>query len=565
MQSAENETETERLRAVRSLRVSQGDRIERVPGLHAIVRAAAHACGAELAAVALVEETELLALAAHGLDVSRLPRAGSLCAHSMLAGDVFEVPDARADPRFADAAPVTEAPHVRFYAAAPLVDGRGMRLGALCVFDPLPSRLTDDQRAQLRTLADAVVDILEARAGEASREQLARQDRLVTAGTLAAGVGHEINNPLSFVATNLDYAVDELRAIGAAHPSLSPTLDEVVTAISEAKDGANRIRKIVRGLQSFAHQDTPKAPTSVESALDAATGLALHEVRHAATLDVVVEFVPPVLADEAGLTHVVVNLLVNAAQAFEKQDASVNKVELRAFRHNDAEVAITVSDNGPGITAEVLPRIFDPFFTTKPVGHGSGLGLSLCHTIVSSLGGELTCETELGRGTKFTVILPVANVVLRASELPSSGTTPVARGRILLIDDEEGLLRAMTRLLRQDHEVVAIADPRAALSMLVDSNAAFDLVFCDLMMPHLTGMELFRTVEKRRPSMSARFVFMTAGAMSDDASTFLANSRNPRVDKPFSSEALRSLAQKLVQKFGSQASAVSARSSAGTD
>jgi PAS domain S-box-containing protein len=387
---------------------------------------------------------------------------------------------------------------------------------------------------------------------ERMREHFLRQERLVAAGTLASGVGHEINNPLSFVATNLEFALDELRSIASVHGEVAHPLEEVLLALSEAKDGAHRIRKIVRGLQSFAHHQAPTAPTSVQAAIDSGAEMAMHELRHKARLEVHTETVPQVLADEGGLTHVITNLLVNAAQAFEAHDPTTNVVELHTRLGEDGRVTISVSDNGPGIPADVFPRIFDPFFTTKPVGHGSGLGLSLCHTIVSSIGGEIRCESVVGKGTTFVILLPPAAVAARASEQPRSGTTPIARGRILLIDDEATLLRAITRLLRPTHEVNAITDPREALTLLLDPRTSYDVIFCDLMMPHVTGMDLFRIVSEQRPELAERFVFMTAGAISDATRSFLAASQNPRVDKPFSSQTLRALAQKMVNKFAVQ-------------
>jgi CheY-like chemotaxis protein len=171
---------------------------------------------------------------------------------------------------------------------------------------------------------------------------------------------------------------------------------------------------------------------------------------------------------------------------------------------------------------------------------------------VSSLGGQLICETAVGHGTTFTITLPIAYIRHTSSELPRSGPTTVSRGRILLVDDEESLLRAMTRLLKPDHEVVAVSDARTALAMLTgEQTEHYDLVFCDLMMPHVSGMELFAHVKAHNPKTAERFVFMTAGAISEDARSFLAASTNPCVEKPFGSAVLRALAQKLVRKFAS--------------
>ena len=378
---------------------------------------------------------------------------------------------------------------------------------------------------------------------ERLREQMARQQRLVTTGTLAAGVGHEINNPLSFVASNLEYLLEELRELSGGSPSMR--MRELIRAGTEAKEGADRIRKIVRGLQTLARADEPLAAIDVRSVLEISANMAMHEIRPRATLKMQVGELPLVLADEAGLSQVFVNLIVNAAQAFATADPARNRIWARGSVQGD-RLVVEIEDNGPGIALEVLPRIFDPFFTTKPVGQGTGLGLSISYNLVAALGGELTCSTVLGKGTCFRASLPRAVGAIREQDAVAAIAGSEPRGRVLVIDDEEAVLAATARLLLGAHEVVAISDPREALRRLLSGKEQFDVVFCDLMMPYLTGIQVYRRVREESTELADRFVFVSGGVTREEVRIFLDEVPNERLEKPFSSQNLRGIVRRLV-------------------
>ena len=209
-------------------------------------------------------------------------------------------------------------------------------------------------------------------------QRIARHERLVTIGTLAAGVGHEINNPLAYLTTNLDLAIEELNAIGGGSPSRR-TLD-IVEMLQQSREGAHRVKRIVRGLRSLTRDDAEISATEVNSVIRSALELASYDVRSRASVVLDLGPLPPAAADEARLTQVIVNLLVNAAQAF-PGTALENQIRI-ATSASSTTIKIEISDNGPGIPPEVLSRIFDPFFTTKPPGVGTGLGLSISQSIV---------------------------------------------------------------------------------------------------------------------------------------------------------------------------------------
>ncbi|MEZ4239884.1 MAG: ATP-binding protein [Myxococcota bacterium] len=242
-------------------------------------------------------------------------------------------------------------------------------------------------------------DVTAVRAAAQARDRLARQERLVTIGTIAAGVGHEINNPLAYVAANLAYARQEL--------SRAPAGWSLAEALSDAWDGIERIRRIVRVLRGFSRDDVAIVPTDVTEPVEVSVRMAMHELAGRATVDVALGDPPLVLADSTRLSQVLVNLLVNAGQAFRVADRHRNRVTVRA-EVDSGRLRIRVSDNGPGIPPQTLGRIFDPFFTTKPADQGTGLGLTIASSMVAALDGQLTCCSEVGSGTTFVVSLPLA-------------------------------------------------------------------------------------------------------------------------------------------------------------
>ncbi|WP_342378722.1 ATP-binding protein [Myxococcus stipitatus] len=241
----------------------------------------------------------------------------------------------------------------------------------------------------------------------ATQAQLLFADRLIALGRIAAGVGHEINNPLAFILSNLEYIHQELQQ---KEELAEQERQEVLEALAETRDGAERIRLIVRDLQTLSRsEDVGSGPSDVGSVVRTAAKMAMHELRHRARLVVECDGVPPVQGNGARLGQVFLNLLLNAAQAIVPGQVEVNEVRVVASEAMPGRVvAVEVRDTGCGISPEHRERIFDPFFTTKPLGVGTGLGLAVCHGIVTSLGGTLTVESAPGQGSTFRVTLPVA-------------------------------------------------------------------------------------------------------------------------------------------------------------
>jgi CheY-like chemotaxis protein len=210
-------------------------------------------------------------------------------------------------------------------------------------------------------------------------------------------------------------------------------------------------------------------------------------------------------------------------------------------------VRLEVADIGPGIPPAVQARIFEPFFTTKPPGMGTGLGLPLCQGIVEGHGGTIGVRSASGQGTTFWVELPVG--VIPALPSAHSGQDeappPVPSHAILLVDDEPGIIKALTRLLCRDgHTVDTAANGQLALRRL--QERAYDLILCDLRMPELDGPGLYRALEQHAPQLCRRFIFLTGDTLSPEVAAFLAQSGVPRLTKPFTAvEVRRTIAQAL--------------------
>jgi len=408
------------------------------------------------------------------------------------------------------------------------------------------------------TLIDTIDRLLVASEHRELQARLAQTDRLTSLGTLAAGVAHEINNPLAYVLLNLGYITEELPNLlatvdGRSDDSPGGRASEVLVALEHARNGAERIRDIVRGLKTFSRpENETRAPLSVTHLLEATLAMVAHEIRHRAHLVKDYAPVPEVFANEARLGQVFLNLLLNAVQALADDRAATNEIRVAVKAVAPDRVLVEVADNGSGIPLQVRGRIFEPFFTTKPIGIGTGLGLAICHGIVASLGGTLTFETEAGRGSIFRVELPAAERAIGVApngrahvSVSAASTARTVQGRILVVDDEPIVCFSLERLLSKEGEVIAVTSARQALAAIT-AGARFDVILCDLMLPEMDGPALYDALRNVAPMQAERMVFVTGGVFTARARDFLASVQNPRLGKPFDIDSLLALVRGLL-------------------
>jgi two-component system cell cycle sensor histidine kinase/response regulator CckA len=401
------------------------------------------------------------------------------------------------------------------------------------------------------------------------RQRAAEALRLAGIGTLAAGVAHEINNPLASVVGNLALVRERLsvlRVVGGG-PALARFAQEWLEPIEDAEDGARRVRDVVAELRVFARSEAERGPVDVARAMRSALSLAQSEIQHRARLVTRIGEVPPIRGSEGRLAQAFANVLVNAARAIPEGASQENEVRVEV-RAKGADVVAEVSDTGVGMTAEVRARIFEPFFTTRGVGEGSGLGLAVTHAIVTAMRGRIDVDSAPAAGTRLRITLPATGgapaavtPVEPAPPVPSApvpnappahaappvpapaapGATPAPearRLRILVVDDEPLVARSLQRILARDHDVEVSDRGREALDRIA-SGARYDAIICDLMMPDVSGIALHDEVRILDPDLQPRIVFVTGGAFTEGARDFLERVPNVRLEKPVEPRTLR--------------------------
>lgn len=388
------------------------------------------------------------------------------------------------------------------------------------------------------------------------QEQLIISDRMVSMGTLAAGVAHEINNPLAALIANLDMIAEEISRPADSDSGPGVSRDAGVGAgrlarvlavpVKDAREAARRIRNIAGDLKVFSRaSDERSDAVDLRHVIESSLRMAMNEIRHRARVTQQHDDLPDVAGNESRLGQVFLNLLINAAQAIPEGAADRNEIRITTSYNGNGRVVAEVSDTGSGMPESIVTRIFDPFFTTKPIGVGTGLGLAICHRIVTSMGGEITVQSKVGEGTVFRVYLTPAAGQKRRVTPRSSPAIASRKGKVLVIDDEPMLRGVIRRMLAPEHVVTQLSDAAEALGR-ISAGERFDVILSDLMMPGMTGMELHAEVAKLDPDQAGKIIFMTGGAFTDRAREFLDAVPNPRLDKPFTVQELRGAVNRMV-------------------
>ena len=410
-------------------------------------------------------------------------------------------------------------------------------------------------------------DVTERKQMQAS---LAQSDRLASMGMLAAGVAHEINNPLSFVLYNLESLKKDLPALfstageyqralhrGTAaeryalaeelRNAFSPDiLEDMLERFNDALAGTKKIKEIAYGLRTFSRvEKDEQGPVSLIQVVEVAVSMAFNEIKYRARLTKDYESVPTVIASEGRLSQVFLNLLINAAQAIDEGNVERNEIRIRIWSEGN-EACVELSDTGKGIEPQHFDLLFEPFYTTKEPGTGSGLGLAISRNIINGYGGQIEVESKVGAGATFIVRLPSARLGLEKSavygaaevdELDEDGV----KGRILIIDDEPAIRSAIKRMLN-NHQVLEAVSGEEGREIL-KHDQQFDLILCDMMMPNVSGMELHEWLTAAFPELAEQLMFITGGAFTPKAHDYLSRigetSRDKTFEKPFDASELR--------------------------
>ena len=375
------------------------------------------------------------------------------------------------------------------------------------------------------------------------KAQLIFADRMVAVGTLAASIAHEINNPLTYIGCNV-------AVLRRAVASLSPIPGELADAPSllvDIHEGVARIASLVSDLRVFGKGDTAVAgAVDLARVLRSALNIAAPHFLTRAQIVTDLRDVPRIQAVESRLGQVFVNLLINAAQAIPEGKSGENRIEVRLYTEAD-QIHVIVADSGAGLSPDARAHLFEAFFTTKGVEQqGTGLGLFISNNIVVALGGHILIEDGIRGGCAFHVVLPVVVPSAESIKHPSSLPPPVTSARVLVIDDEPAILRVIPTLL-SSHVVEVALDGRTALSMIAE-RGPYDVILCDIMMPQMSGMDVYREACARWPEVKRRFVFLTAGAHTMAGRAFVTQEGVSVLDKPLGRAAACAAVNRIVHR-----------------
>jgi len=396
----------------------------------------------------------------------------------------------------------------------------------------------DLERDVTRTLALAARVLTMQRERIRLANDMAHQDRLSALGLLAAGVGHEVNNPSAAILANVELIRDQLEAT-LTKPryqqadALNSVAGEWLEALGDCLGASRRIVSIVRSLNVFSRRGEDLSPRVVNINEEISTVMRLigKEVHFQSHVELDLDStLPSIFTTPHAITQIVTNLVVNALQALESVPREDRRLVVRTS-FDDESVLIEVNDNGPGIPAEHMDRIFDPFFTTKGVGIGTGLGLSITRQLVQRAGGEVMVESSPGTGASFQIVFerpdPATMPSSRASRLPPASD----RLRVLVVDDDELLLRSLKRLLDGQFEIVPAKSASHALRLLAEDDR-LDVILTDIVMPDESGVDLFDQLEVRFPRLAKRTIFISGGIRSEELRARIERTGRPFVAKP---------------------------------
>lgn len=355
---------------------------------------------------------------------------------------------------------------------------------------------------------------------------LASVDRLAAAGTLASGVAHEINNPLSVVKA----------ALGSVEVRDGSSKDLLAAALT----GADRIEAIVADLRCYADSgDESVEPVHLRSSLGSALRLASAALE-GCPVDVEVDGKLWVLATDRRLIQALTNLVLNAVEAMRSVPSERRRLTIAATAEGN-KVKLEIIDRGPGLAPHVRKRAFEPFVTTKPVGRGTGLGLFVCHSNITNCGGTVELLSD-SAGVTAVIVLDLAEASSPSASRPRS--VPNRAARVLIVDDERALGAALARSL-PNHRVEVAHSGEEALEKLAEGR--YDAVVSDVRMPGMSGVRLHAAVCERWPHLEQRFIIMSGGTEHDDLRDFIAKNPGRSLAKPFRMERLRGMLDEIIE------------------
>lgn len=429
-------------------------------------------------------------------------------------------------------------------------------LGYICVVVPVSLQLLRrfrDDADQLDVLTEHLADEVQRRTEERdrAREQIIAEQRLAALGRLAAGVGHEINNPLQYLRFTLEELRECARDMDNAHAA---------TMIDHSFEGVDRIRQVVEDLRTYVRPNMAElAPLDLRDVVQAALRVGAPQFRQGITITTDFGPVPSVIGHEGRLVQVVLNPLVNGMQAMQHAGQRERMtMHVRTGTTADGWAEIEIRDQGPGFSPEVISRLGEPYVTTKSGAGGTGLGLFVSRGIVEAHGGRMSFDGAPDGGAVVRVVLPAAQPTTMqpttmpalpertpdtgARAMPPSSAVEPPPLRVLLVEDDEPALRALLRGLEMEGVTpTGFTNGEQALSWLREQgDGAVQLVVTDLMMPGMSGWEFGARLGEQCPALRDTLVVLTGGAATREAQEFVQDARLLVLEKPIARQALAS-------------------------
>lgn len=363
------------------------------------------------------------------------------------------------------------------------------------------------------------------------KRQIQQANHLAQLGTMAMSIGHEINNPLSYVLFNNHFIREELlpklKDTDASEASFQEAYDETEELLLEIEEGSNHIRRIVSefsGLKRHAVEVTQMAAGEV---LDTALRMVGPALNSSVTVKRDVTTHEAIWFNTSHLIQVLINLITNSVHAVQGVPSPYIAVNCR---EDSGKIVFEVEDNGGGIRPDLLDKVFDPFFTTKPIGEGTGLGLAVCRQLIEAMHGTLELSSTPDVGTLVRVTIPPMSEATQ-EDVEDNEDVQFQGVKLLIIDDQPAVIRTLTRMLAPlGMSISTETNPGRAINKILNEN--FDLFLCDLMMPNMTGMMIYRKLMNERPELCQRFVFMSGGPASEEARAFCAAHEDKLLGKP---------------------------------
>lgn len=365
-------------------------------------------------------------------------------------------------------------------------------------------------------------------------------ERMSALGKLAAGVGHEINNPLTYVIGYLKAISDIVQSDGDQNKS-------VLEYVKNAEDGVHRIKEIVKSLKDLSREPAEREKTSVilKHVAEVARGYAEVDTKNRADVSIEIDGSYLVNGNENELVQLFLNLILNAAHAITPGAMANNSIKISGEKVSDLEVLVRVKDTGCGIPKEHLEKIFDPFFSLKSDHGGSGLGLSICHNIMVSHKGKIDVESNPGAGTEFKLVFTLEQGPAAVIKAEESERLQLGRSRILIIDDEVLILKALQVLLAE-HETTITTSAREALQRIT-SGESFDAIICDMSMPDMTGQQFLEGLENIQHPLSQKTIMISGGVLTKEYEALSPRVRTRYLEKPFDLEVLKGMLAEIIR------------------